>query len=205
MLLRRQIPLSQIFIGWWWLYCILISAVYKSSLIAHLSVPGQSQAIDSFEQLLQATGWTWGYEPTYGSGWEWFKTNQNPTIKRIYEGMEIMEFEEQMERVLNGPHALITWKYKIKSLIAALYTNKFGYTPIYTAKSEYFNYGGYGWAFRKNAPFLRAIDLMKQRLIETGIVNRWMHDLIGTAAEKARKEKEEEDQDTGFSKQALEV
>lgn len=59
-----------------------------------------------------------------------------------------MEFPEQMERVLEGHHVLITWKYKIRSLIAALYTDQFGNTPIHTGRQEYFNYGGYGWSFR---------------------------------------------------------
>ncbi|MPC61756.1 hypothetical protein E2C01_055832 [Portunus trituberculatus] len=136
------------FVGWWWLYCTLFIVVYRSSLIAHLSVPGTANAIDSFEQMLDEGGWTWGYEPSYGSGWEWFKTNTNPIIKRIYEGMEVLEFPEQMERVLKGRHALITWKYKIKSLVAALYTDEYGNTPIYTARQVYFNYGGYGWCFR---------------------------------------------------------
>ena len=101
------------FVGWWWLYCTLFIVVYRSSLIAHLSVPGTANAIDSFEQMLDEGGWTWGYEPSYGSGWEWFKTNTNPIIKRIYEGMEvriIMEFlalpdlkrmyQEMRERVM---------------------------------------------------------------------------------------------------------
>ncbi|XP_069999103.1 glutamate receptor ionotropic, kainate 4 isoform X2 [Penaeus vannamei] len=139
---------GEMFIGWWWLYCTLITVVYRGSLIAHLSVPSASPAIDSFSQLIEEPGWTWGYEPSYGAGWEWFKLNENPIIKTVFEGMEVMEFDEQMARVLKGRHALITWKYKIRSLINTLFTDDFGYTPIYTAREEYFNYGGYGWAFR---------------------------------------------------------
>ncbi|KAK8381627.1 hypothetical protein O3P69_018612 [Scylla paramamosain] len=141
---------------------------------------GTANAIDSFEQMLDEGGWTWGYEPSYGAGWEWFKTNTNPIIKRIYQGMEVLEFPEQMERVLKGRHALITWKYKIKSLVAALYTDEYGNTPIYTARQVYFNYGG------KGAPFRRAIDLQKQRMIEAGLIPQWINDLIGTKAKKAR-------------------
>lgn len=77
------------FVGWWWLYCTLVTVVYRSSLIAHLSVPGTSATIDTFEELLSTDGWTWGYEPSYGAGWEWFKMNTNPTIKHIYENMEV--------------------------------------------------------------------------------------------------------------------
>ncbi|XP_042881113.1 glutamate receptor-like [Penaeus japonicus] len=182
---------GEMFIGWWWLYCTLITVVYRGSLIAHLSVPSASPAIDSFSQLVDEPGWTWGYEPSYGAGWEWFKLNENPTISKIFQGIEIMEFDEQMERVLKGRHALITWKYKIRSLIDSLFTDDFGYTPIYTAREEYFNYGGYGWAFRKGAPFRRAIDMEKQRLIESGLVVHWMNELIADAARKARKENRE--------------
>ncbi|KAG7166092.1 Glutamate receptor-like 54, partial [Homarus americanus] len=189
---------GQMFVGWWWLYCTIITVVYRSSLIAHLSVPGTSPAIDSFQQLVQEDGWSWGYEPSYGAGWEWFKRNTNPTIQTIFQGMEVMEFPEQMERVLKGQHALITWKYKIKSLIAALYTDDFGYTPIYIAREEYFNYGGYGWSFRKGTPFRRAIDMQKQRLIESGFISHWMNELIGSAAKKAREEQ------TGDSQQVEE-
>ncbi|XP_068238799.1 glutamate receptor ionotropic, kainate 3-like [Palaemon carinicauda] len=170
---------GQMFIGWWWVYCTLITVVYKSSLIAHLSVPGKSSAIDSFEQLLKMDGWTWGFENPHDAAWEWFKTNENPTIKRIYENMEIQGYEEQMKRLLTSNHVLITWKYRVMSIIASFYTNKFGYAPTYFGQTEYFNYGGYGWAFRKNAPFLPAIDLMKQRLIEAGLINQWVKEMLG--------------------------
>lgn len=80
---------SQMFIGWWWLYCTLITVVYRGALIAHLSVPSASPAIDSFSQLVEEPGWTWGYEPSYGAGWEWFKLNENPIINAIFQGMEV--------------------------------------------------------------------------------------------------------------------
>ncbi|XP_064077499.1 probable glutamate receptor isoform X1 [Macrobrachium nipponense] len=170
---------GQLFVGWWWIYCTLIVTVYKSALIAHLSVPGKSSTIDSFEQLLHMDGWTWGFENPHDAAWEWFKTNENPTVKRIYEKMEIQGYEEQMKRVLTSNHVLIIWKYRIMSIIATSYTNKFGYAPTYFGQTEYFNYGGYGWAFRKNAPFRPAIDLMKQRLIEAGLIKQWVKEMLG--------------------------
>lgn len=64
-------------------------------------MPGTSSTIDTFEQLLDADGWTWGYEPSYGAGWEWFKTNTNPVIKRIYEGMEVSDYVFLMITTVN--------------------------------------------------------------------------------------------------------
>lgn len=41
---------------------------------------------------------------------------------------------------------------------------------------------------RKGAPFLHSIDAVKQRLLEAGLVNYWLSDLIEAAAQKARME-----------------
>ncbi|XP_063605587.1 glutamate receptor ionotropic, delta-2-like [Penaeus indicus] len=225
---------AQMLIGWWWVYCMLITITYRSSLVAHLTVPGKSPTLDSLEDLLAAhrkASWTWGFEPTYGSGWEWLKSNQNPTVKEIFNSIMtcinvknakpahmnfkhksekrkesspnneapgpemaftlvfqefVLELEEQLSRVLSGRHAFITWKYYSRSIIGSHYTNDRGYTPLYTARQDFFNYGGYGWGFRKGAPFRRRFDQMKQRLIESGSIPFWLDDLIETSARKTR-------------------
>ncbi|XP_076049357.1 uncharacterized protein LOC143030037 [Oratosquilla oratoria] len=181
---------GQMIIGWWWVYCMLVTIVYKSALTAHLTIPGKSPTIDSLEQLLEQDHWTWGFEPTYGSGWQYFKTSTNPTIKSIFEGFQVKVFEDQMNQVLAGRHAFLTWKYYIQYRIAARYTNAFGYTPIYKAKQEYLNYGGYGWGFRKGAPFRKRLDEMTQRLVQAGLIDFWLDDLIFSRARRERQQKE---------------
>ncbi|XP_066952407.1 glutamate receptor ionotropic, kainate 4-like [Macrobrachium rosenbergii] len=183
---------AQMLIGWWWLYCMQVTIMYRSSLIAHLTVPGKSPELNSLDDLLEANKrekWTWGFEPTYGSGWEWLKLNENPTVREIFKGIEVLELDEQLRRVLSGRHAFITWKYYIRSIILSQYTDGRGYTPIHTAKEEFFNYGGYGWGFRKGAPFRGRIDIMKLRLIESGAIEFWMNELIESSAAKSRSKK----------------
>ncbi|KAK7084338.1 hypothetical protein SK128_009898 [Halocaridina rubra] len=80
---------ERLVLGLWWVFCILITVAYRSSLIAHLSVPGKSATIDTLEQLLQPNGWTWGMEETYGIGWEWFRKSTVPTVMNIYKHMEV--------------------------------------------------------------------------------------------------------------------
>lgn len=41
-------------------------------------------------------------------------------------------------------------------------------------------------AFRKGAPFLRSVDTVVQRLLETGLVNHWLRQLIEESARDAR-------------------
>ncbi|XP_042871989.1 ionotropic receptor 21a-like [Penaeus japonicus] len=191
---------AQMLIGWWWVYCMLITITYRSSLVAHLTVPGKSPTLDSLEDLLAAhrkTSWTWGFEPTYGSGWEWLKSNENPTVKEIFNSIMVLDLNEQLSRVLSGRHAFITWKYYSKSVIGSRYTNDRGYSPLHTGRQDFFNYGGYGWGFRKGAPFRRRFDQMKQRLIESGSIPFWLNDLIETSARQTRAENKRKEGEQG--------
>ncbi|XP_064096267.1 uncharacterized protein LOC135208055 [Macrobrachium nipponense] len=169
------------------MFSILITMAYRSSLIAHLSVPEKSPTIDTLEQLLQADRYTWGMEETYGIGWEWFKESTIPTVQKVNEQILPLTPKEHLTRVLKGHHAFLTWKYYIKAIILSSYTDSRGYTPLHTGQAEYINYGGYGWGFRKGAPFRRRIDKVKLRLIESGLINYWIDDLILTSSRKARK------------------
>ncbi|XP_068250108.1 probable glutamate receptor [Palaemon carinicauda] len=177
----------QVIIGFWWVFCILITTAYRSSLIAYLSVPEKSSTIDTLEQLLGTSGFTWGMEETYGIEWEWFKESTIPTVQKVYERILPLTPEEQLARVLKGHHAFLTWKYYIKAIILSSYTDSRGYTPLHTGRAEYINYGGYGWGFRKGAPFRRRIDEVKLRLIESGLIQYWIDDLILTSSIQARK------------------
>ena len=71
---------------------MLVAITYKSSLVAHLSVPGKSPTLETIEQVVKAKGdgWTFGYEDTYGSGWEWLAASTNPTIKEAFEMVRVL-------------------------------------------------------------------------------------------------------------------
>ncbi|KAG7177644.1 putative glutamate receptor ionotropic, kainate 2-like 19 [Homarus americanus] len=181
-------------VGWWCVFSILVGTMYRSSLVAHLSLPTKGSPVETFEQLLVQDGWSWGLEPTYGAEWEWFKSSTTPAIKDIFQGIEILDTEAHLERVVRGGHALLTWKYHIHNIVASRYTDTRGYTPVHIGRVEYFVSTGYGWGFRKGAPFLRRLDKTKQRLIETGLINYWLNDLIQTSAREARRDRMKEEE-----------
>ena len=86
-------------VGWWLLFGLLTAATYRSSLIAHLSVPAMSTPVDTFEELMDRAGWSWGLEPTYGAEWEWFKGSASPTVRRIFQGIQV-QFPDANKEVL---------------------------------------------------------------------------------------------------------
>ncbi|XP_071534212.1 glutamate receptor 1-like [Panulirus ornatus] len=176
---------GQMLVGWWWVFCMLVTAVYRSSLIAHLTVPTTSQPIDHLDQLLALPGATWGIEPGYGLGWDWFKLNSNPRVQEMFRTLQVLSLEEQLEQVLRGRHAFFTWKYYIKTIIASRYTDRYGYTPIHVSRQEFIP-GSTGWGVRKGLPFLEPVDRIHDKLVEAGLVDLWLHELFEAAMRETR-------------------
>ncbi|XP_066949332.1 uncharacterized protein [Macrobrachium rosenbergii] len=183
--LIRPFSGEEMFLGWWMMFTMLVLTVYKSSLTAHLSVPVTPPPIDTIQQLLKVEGATWGMEPGYGLGWEYFKNNDNPDVRGMFKELLVLETDEQMRRVLDGYHALFTWKYYIKTIIASNFTAALGFTPIHISREEFIP-GPTGWGVRKGAPFLNSLDRIQDRLIEAGIVDYWLRELFDTAVWKRR-------------------
>lgn len=50
-------------VGWWLVFCFIVSTGFKSSLIAHLTVKGKTQPVDTLRDLVEADGWRWAMEP----------------------------------------------------------------------------------------------------------------------------------------------
>lgn len=44
-------------------FCFIVSTGFKSSLIAHLTVKGKTQPVDTLRDLVEADGWRWAMEP----------------------------------------------------------------------------------------------------------------------------------------------
>ncbi|XP_071539773.1 glutamate receptor ionotropic, kainate glr-3-like [Panulirus ornatus] len=202
---------GQVLVGWFCLFGLLVASMYRCSLVAHLSVPRRAAPVETFDQLLAQNGWSWGLEPTYGAEWEWFQNSVSTTIRNIFQGIQILDLKIHLAQILDhGNHALLTWKYHIQTVVASHYTDFRGYTPLHIGRTEYFISTGYGWGFRKGAPFLPHLDKTKQRLVETGHISHWLKDLIQTSARTARREKTEkkkhlqEEEEEGESKE-LEV
>ncbi|XP_071518154.1 uncharacterized protein [Panulirus ornatus] len=147
--------------------------------------------------LQKAWAWAWaGYALSLDQAmmltWAILLEDPPPRLPRNITA-QLSELQEQLELVLAGHHAFITWKYYIRSIIAAHYTDARGYTPIHTAREDFFKYGGYGWGYRKGAPFRHKIDKLKSWLKEGGFINLWLDQLIDDSGRAARMRKKEEE------------
>ncbi|KAG7162434.1 Glutamate receptor ionotropic, kainate 1-like 2 [Homarus americanus] len=80
----------QVLVGWWLVFCLIITTGYRSSLIAHLTVQGKSATLEGFMDLVQRDNWKWGSEAWFMTGvpLEYFSKHTDPVVQKIYKEME---------------------------------------------------------------------------------------------------------------------
>ncbi|KAG7162304.1 Glutamate receptor U1-like 5, partial [Homarus americanus] len=159
---------GRVLMGWWLLTCVIITAAYRSSLVAHLSVQSKYPPINTFQDLLNRDGWSWGIYELVGTNFLYFNGSSDPDIQGIYQHMKNLEnsdAEEWLERVLYGGFSLLDLKTWTQIQVAKRYTDKHGNTPFHIGTTEYPVFGG-------------NISKMKQRLVEAGLLSLWLDELI---------------------------
>lgn len=110
---------------------------------------------------------------------------QVPVYQTLFHKMQYHNMKSSMNKVLQGNYAFISWKTYFRNLIARYYSDNNGATQVYIAREEFFP-GGFGWAFPKDSPYLSSFDRVFQRLVESGLIDKWMTDLIQLSASENR-------------------
>nr|XP_053641765.1 glutamate receptor ionotropic, delta-1-like [Cherax quadricarinatus] len=142
---------GRLLVGTWLVFCLIITTVYSSSLIAHLTVQGTTRPMDTFEDLLQQHNWKWGVDPWLykGATLEYFSKHPSPVVKQIYNGMEMLEAKEALKKVKTGGYSLIDHRNYIQVVVASWYTDTNGNTPFYISNKGISVIAAFGWAIRK--------------------------------------------------------
>nr|XP_053641783.1 glutamate receptor ionotropic, delta-1-like [Cherax quadricarinatus] len=185
---------GQMLVGWWLMFCLVISAVFSSSLIAHLTVQGKSPTLDSFQDLIKRDNWKWGTEPWLfgGAAYEYFAKHTDPAVNRVYRGMEVLVVDEALKKVLAGRFSLIDFKNYINVVVASRYTDAFGVTPFYISNKGISVIAVFGWGLRKvsrltqGSPFYSRFIQLMSRLEDTGIISYWTEDIMAKRVRESR-------------------
>ncbi|KAG7162405.1 Glutamate receptor 4-like 3, partial [Homarus americanus] len=177
-----------ILVGWWLVFCLVISTGYRSSLMAHLTVQGISDTLDTFQDLLDQDGWRWSTEPWQFSGatLEYFSKNTDPVVKKINDAMEVYVIKESLEKVLEGGFSFISVKNYVKVFVSSWFANNKGETPFYISNNGIYVLLCFGWGFRKGAPFYAKFNLMISRLEDAGIIEYWTEEVIDKRVKENR-------------------
>ncbi|XP_069190850.1 glutamate receptor ionotropic, delta-1-like [Procambarus clarkii] len=181
---------GRVMMAWWLVFCLVISTGYNSSLIAHLTVQGMTQSLDTFQDLLNQRNWRWGTEPWQFSGatLEYFSKNPDPVVKAINSAMEwyIVDTIQSLDKVLEGQFSFISVKNYVKVFVESWYTNDKGETPLYISNNGIYVLACFGWAFRKGVPFYERFNRLVSRLDDAGITDFWTNEVIARRVKENR-------------------
>ncbi|XP_066975460.1 glutamate receptor-like [Macrobrachium rosenbergii] len=170
------------------IFSVIVTSAYKSSLVAHLTVRVYPPPINSFQDLVDSRGVTWGSEPLYGTEVLFFNSSLDPVTREFYSKLEFDTLDYHMAKVMKGHHAFFSSKTSMRHVIASQYTSSLGYTPLHFSQTQYPTSAGSVWGTRRGAIFTEALTRMRTRLTEMGLFDYWMNDVISTKARQIRRD-----------------
>ncbi|XP_069951446.1 glutamate receptor-like [Cherax quadricarinatus] len=169
---------GKVLVGAWLMFCLVMTTGYSSSLVAHLSVQEKTKPPETFEDLVTRDNWKWGIESYVlaGSVLLYFSQHTDPIIQKLYKKMEVIT--KGLQKVREGEYSFLSVRYSIMIAIDSLYTNNYGQTPYYLSHEEIRLLAGFGWGFRKGAPFYNRFMQLIFRLQDAGIIRRWTEEVL---------------------------
>ncbi|XP_042213556.1 uncharacterized protein LOC121860462, partial [Homarus americanus] len=184
---------GKVLVGWWLVFCLVITTGFRSSLIAHLTVQGKSLPLDTFEDMVGRSNWKWGIETwnLKGVPYDYFTKHTDSVVKKVYQEMEVLDWQEGLLNVQEGGYTFISMVKHLTVIVASHYTDARGQTPFYISQRGVYSLPDYGWGFRKGAPFYTRFSTLMARLGDTGIMSYWIDDVIARHVKKTRDEASE--------------
>lgn len=89
-------------VAWWLVLCVVVTSAFRSSLVAHLTVQGREEPLDTLEDMVVRPGWRWGMEAWTLTGviLELIQGSRDPVFKQAFGEMEVSQAIRVMHQSL---------------------------------------------------------------------------------------------------------
>ncbi|XP_069169896.1 glutamate receptor ionotropic, delta-1-like [Procambarus clarkii] len=180
---------GRMLVGWWLVFCLIITTGFSSSLMAHLTVKERSRPLETLEDLVNQPHWKWGTEHWVltEAAVNFYSNHPNPVFRHIYHKLELMQVDDALRKVLAGGFSFISYKNYVTVIIETRYSDARGNTPLYISKKAFPILADYGWCIRKGAPFHQRFAQLINRLEAAGIITYWTEDVMARRVREDKK------------------
>ncbi|XP_050445831.1 ionotropic receptor 21a-like isoform X2 [Cataglyphis hispanica] len=178
----------RIFIGWWWIYSILVTVIYRASMTATLSHPVAVVTIDTLTQLTKSSLAVGGWNE---EGKEFFLVSSDPLSQNIGKKFELIKNEEDaIDRVANGTFCYYENSYLLRHVrgkrIFEEKNDRKNKSEKDTGSVKYnlhimeecIVHMPIALGLEKNSPLKAHVDLWVRRMTEIGLVRKWLSDVM---------------------------
>ncbi|XP_064080693.1 glutamate receptor ionotropic, delta-1-like [Macrobrachium nipponense] len=163
----------------WYIFCLMVSALYSGTLTAVLAIPAYEKPVDSLNDLPKAIkdGFTLG--TVKDSSLEFlFKEAKEGIYQDVWKlfnhadrSKSFLDFPEQgFDKVLQGKFVFICPR-----LASEIFARKRGRRKFYFARHNFYPQG-YGIACTSGSPFKKIFDRKLARMVEAGLIIKWATD-----------------------------
>ncbi|XP_025271183.1 ionotropic receptor 40a isoform X2 [Camponotus floridanus] len=179
----------RIFIGWWWIYSILVTVIYRASMTATLSHPVAKVTIDTLEQLTRSSLAVGGWND---ESKEFFLASSDPYSQEIGNKFELIENEKDaIDGVANGTFGYYENSYFLRHIrgkrIFEEENGRKNKSEKDTGSAVKYNlhimeecvvYMPIALGLEKNSPLKSYVNLWVRRMTEIGLVRKWLSDVM---------------------------
>ncbi|BES87668.1 Ligand-gated ion channel [Nesidiocoris tenuis] len=176
--------------GWWYLFCLLVTVAYRASMTAILARPAQRVTIDTLDELAASPigCGAWGEQTK-----QQFSTSLDSAGQRVGEKLDVIyDAEAAIANVAAGHYAyyenihyLHHAKVKEKLAEAAMKDNATDSESRDRSTNQDLHIMGncainipVSLGLEKNSPLKPRVDVFLQRVIEAGLIKKWLFDVM---------------------------
>ncbi|CAK9829857.1 Ionotropic receptor 21a [Anthophora retusa] len=176
----------RVLIGWWWIYSILVAVAYRASMTATLANPVARVTIDTLTQLatssIEVGGWN---EQTK----DFFLMSSDVSSQEIGNKFQLIKHEEEaIEKVTNGSFCYYENSYllqhaRVKRQVFEEQKKENKVTQntlkhnLHIMEECIINMP-IALGMEKNSPLKPHVDVLIRRIIEIGLVEKWLSDVM---------------------------
>ncbi|XP_063855481.1 uncharacterized protein LOC135097467 isoform X4 [Scylla paramamosain] len=170
-------PHVRVFIATWLLFCLVATVSFVGNLTAFLTVPAYSTTLETLEDLVRSD-FTWGINDFGAADYQLFKTSEVPLYQEIFKGLTFCpSLVACIQKALDENFAFISFSTYLRDAVAMHFVDRNGDTQVHMARDRFFP-ADTGFALQKGSPLKRLFDRVLRRLLEAGLVDKWLNDLI---------------------------
>ncbi|KAK3864840.1 hypothetical protein Pcinc_029503 [Petrolisthes cinctipes] len=161
----------------WMIFSFVVGASYRGSLTAFLTIRKYPARPETLEELALTKR-----PSTFPNGLMWFRdyflTSRQPATRSVGDLSSLVPtVRTGMDYMAHNRGAFFYERYYMQLAIAEHYSDLWGDTDLYVAKENVLpNYAA--WFVPHDAPYKHSLDLVLARIIEAGLKDKWLEDVM---------------------------
>ncbi|XP_069951453.1 ionotropic receptor 21a-like [Cherax quadricarinatus] len=191
---KKQLPessSSRLLLVTWLAFAFIVSNVYRGNLTAALTLPKYPPRPETLEQLVKVVDKV--TMPDYGEKFhQFFKQSDSVVYQTLSNIMEIVPSAEYgLRQAAEHKQAYMDGFNYLQQMIADYYTMVDGTTKLYIGRENIIPGPG-AWPIPHDAPYKPQLDKLIMYIIEAGLYEKWIKDMILRAKAESRRRQHKE-------------